>query len=325
MARNPADVDVAVGILCDEAGRVLLARRPEGKPLSGYLEFPGGKLEGSEAPVDALIRELAEEIGVTADAADFEPLIRFEHAYPEFTVRLHAYTASRWQGKPVGAEGQALSWHHRSDLPDLPLLPANRPLLNALVLPGLLQVTPVLTAESVSAFAPALERAITGELAGSGSVGLVIRVQGEAALAQLQTHLAPVLADAAGPVLLNFGGVADSLPEGFSGLHLPARAMREVTRRPAGTGLTGASVHTPEEARRARELGLDYVIAGNVRSTPSHPDRPALGWDRFEVIAQAAGLPAYAIGGVGPKDLAQARVHWGQGVAGIRAFWPEMA
>ena len=319
MARNP--VDVAVGVLCGEAGRVLLARRPEDKILAGYLEFPGGKLEEGEAPVDALVRELAEEIGIVADAADFEPLIRFEHAYPEFTVRLHAYAISRWQGKPVGAEGQALEWHDCSTLPDLPLLPANRPLLNALVLPALLRVTPVLTAKSVPVFASTLERVIIG----SESVGLVIRVEGEPALVRLQTRLAPVLADAAWPVLLNFGGVIDRLPEGFSGLHLPARAMLELGRRPAGTGLTGASVHSPEEARRARELGLDYVIAGNVRSTPSHPGRAPLGWNRFEEIAFAAGLPAYAIGGVGPKDLPRARVHWGQGVAGIRAFWPETA
>lgn len=306
--------------MCDAAGRVLLARRPADKTLAGYLEFPGGKLERNETPVHALARELAEEVGVVVDVADLEPLIRFEHTYPESTVRLHAYTTSRWQGEPVGAEGQALGWHDRASLPGLPLLPANRPLLNALALPPLLRVTPLLTLESLPGFAHILERAITAGEPG----GFVIRVDDEAALAQLQAHLAPVLAGAECPLLINPGEASD-LPEGFSGLHLPTRAMLELGRRPAGPGLIGASVHDPEEARRARELGLDYVIVGNVRPTPSHPDRPPLGWMRFEEIALAAGLPAYAIGGVGPVDLPLARSHWGQGVAGIRAFWPETA
>lgn len=319
MPRNP--INVAVGILCDEAGRVLLARRPSGKTLAGYLEFPGGKVEAGETPVEALARELAEEIGVVTAAADLEPLIRFEHVYPEMAVRLHAYTVGRWQGQPVGAEGQVLGWHDRADLPGLPLLPANRPLLNALVLPALLQVTPRLDAESVPAFAPSLARAITS----GGTSGILIRVTGDTVLPQLQARLAPVLADTAKPVLLNAGGVPDRFSGDFSGLHLPARSMRELTARPGVPGLIGASVHTLEEARLARELDLDYVIVGNVRSTPSHPGRAPLGWTRFEELAMAAGLPAYAIGGLGPGDLGHARSHWGQGVAGIRAFWTDMA
>lgn len=311
-------MDVAVGVLCDEAERILLARRPSGKPLPGYLEFPGGKVETGETPVDALIRELAEEIGVVVNAADLEPLIRFEHTYPDFTVRLHAYTASHWQGEPINAEDQELGWHDRAALRDLPLLPANRPLLNALALPSMLRVTPLLTVESVPVFAHALERALASDEPG----GIVIRLDGRGVLSSLYERLEPVIRHAGRPLILNPGEVLD-LPEGFKGLHLPARTMHELEQKPASPGLIGASVHTPEEARRANELGLDYVIIGNLRSTSSHPGRSPLGWSRFEEIALTAGLPAYAIGGVGPKDLPLVRGHWGQGVAGIRAFWPE--
>lgn len=319
MGRDP--IDVAVGVLRDRASRVLLSRRPAGKTLAGYLEFPGGKVEAGEKPVEALARELAEETGVVVGISDLEPLIRFEYAYPEFSVRLHAYTTSRWEGDPVGAEEQALGWHDRATLPDRPMLPANRPVLNALALPGLLQVTPLLDAESAPAFSQMLERAIAERREG----GILVRVTDRQALARLQTGLAPLMEDAARPVLLNLGEASDSLPVGFSGLHLPARTMSGLTARPAVPGWVGASVHTPTEAHRARDLGLDYVIVGNIRPTASHPDRPPLGWNRFEEIALAAGVPAYAIGGLGPGDLQLARGHWGQGVAGIRAFWPETA
>ncbi len=318
MVRNP--LDVAVAVMCDGTGRVLLARRPADKTLPGYLEFPGGKVERGETPAQALIRELDEELRVIAEVDDLEPLIRFEHAYPDFVVRLHAYSIARWQGEPTGAEGQALCWQERSSLPDLPLLPANRPLLKALALPDVLRLTPLLTEETVPGFARILELAVTSDEPG----GVVIRAAHAKALSQLQAYLVPVLTAAAWPVLLNIGAVGE-LPKGFSGLHLPAHAMLELGCRPTVPGLIGASVHNPDEAHRARRLGLDYVIVGNVRSTPSHPDRPPLGWARFEEIALAAGLPAYAVGGVSPDDLALVRRHWGQGVAGIRAFWPEMA
>ncbi len=277
-------------------------------------------MESGETPVDALARELVEEIGVVVDAADLEPLIRFEHPYPEFTVRLHAYTASHWQGEPVGAEGQVLGWHDRASLRDLPLLPANWPLLNALGLPSMLRVTPLLTVESAPGFARVLGQAITSSEPG----GIVIRVDGRDALARLLERMAPALRYAGRLLILNPGEAIDP-PEGFHGLHLPARTLRELNHRPACSALIGASVHTPEEACRAHDLGLDYVIVGNVRSTPSHPDRQPLGWTRFEEIASAAGVPAYAIGGVAPKDLSLVRGHWGQGVAGIRAFWQGMA
>ena len=318
MARNP--INVALGVMFDEAGRILLARRPAGKALSGYLEFPGGKVERGENPAETLARELTEEIGIVTAAADCEPLIRYEYAYPDFTVRLHAYTVFRWQGEPVGAEGQVLGWHDRASLPALPLLPANRVLLNALALPALLRVTPVLTIESFPVFANTLERVIAAGEPG----GIIIRLDGAAALEQLKQRLTSVLATASQPVLLN-PGEAVALPEGFSGLHLPGRALRGLKQRPPGPGLIGASVHDPGEARRAGELALDYVVVGNLRPTPSHPGRPPLGWARFEEIALAAGLPSYAIGGADPGDVSLVRSHWGQGVAGIRAFWPGMA
>lgn len=313
-------VDVAVGVLQGTAGRVLLACRPPGTPLAGYLEFPGGKLEPGERPEQALVRELCEEIGVAVEPGGFRPLIRIEHDYPGCTVRLHAYQVARWRGEPAGREGQALAWHRPPELSGLRLLPANRALVNALSLPGLLRMTPLLSGASAPAFADTLEQM----LAEGGAGGLVIRIADIPALETLQSRLGPLAVDPARPLILNAGDVR-GLPDGFSGLHLPARILPLLELRPETPGWIGASVHDEEEARRAGKLGLDYIVVGNVAETRSHPGRPALGWARFSEIALAAGLPAYAVGGMAPDDLARAHAHWGQGVAGIRAFWPEAA
>jgi len=109
---------------------------------------------------------------------------------------------------------------------------------------------------------------------------------------------------------------------GMDGVHLSARRLASLEARPA-LGLAGASCHGPEELARAAALGLDYALLSPVRPTASHPERPALGWERFAAWARevAGTLPVYALGGVGPEDLGRAREAGAWGVAGIRAFW----
>lgn len=120
---NP--IDVAVGILMKPNGDVLLGRRPQGKPYSGYWEFPGGKVETGEAIVAALAREFAEELGVTIGSA--EPWCCVEHVYPHAHVRLHFYFIRHWQGEPQRLEGQELAW--QGTVAVEPLLPATIPLI----------------------------------------------------------------------------------------------------------------------------------------------------------------------------------------------------
>jgi 8-oxo-dGTP diphosphatase len=83
----------------------------------------------------------------------------------------------------------------------------------------------------------------------------------------------------------------------------------------------GASCHDAADLERARALGADYAVLGPVRATPTHPGATPLGWEGFARLAVGAGLPVYAIGGVGPAEIPQAWRHGAQGVAGISAFW----
>jgi 8-oxo-dGTP diphosphatase len=310
-------IEVAVGVLQRTDGKVLVGERSAGKSLPGYLEFPGGKIEFGETPTAALERELNEELGLSVDGSCLHRLIRFEYAYPEFGVRLYVYRLENWADEPVGREGQHLSWKMPADLFTAPLLPANRPILNALTLPSSLLITPRIKPGETGAFGHRLERALANDKPG----GVILRLSDP----PLWESLARLLAAARtrGQILiLNSGGVT-SLPPIFHGLHLSAAALTALEARPTVDGWIGASVHCVEEAIQARRLGLDYIIAGSVRDTPSHPGTESLGWDRFEKIVAAAGIPTYAIGGVGPVDLPRVRAHWGQGIAAIRAFWPE--
>ncbi|MGH8126805.1 MAG: Nudix family hydrolase [Gammaproteobacteria bacterium] len=308
---------MAVGVLQRADGTVLVSERQADKNLAGYLEFPGGKIESGETSAVALRRELHEELGISTAEACLRPLIRFEHDYPEFRVSLCAYRIGAWEGEPVGREGQCLSWYTPKDLFEAPLLPANRPLLNALTLPSTLLITPRPEPGETDAFVQRFEQALAGE----HPDGAILRLRDRTLLKLLEAPLAAVAYRRERPLILNSGEVTPCLPKGFSGLHLPASVLATLDARPAVDGWVGASVHTVEEAAHARRLGLDYVIAGNVRETPSHPGGKPLGWSGFEEIVAAAGIPAYAIGGMTPEDLFRVRLCWGQGVAAIHAFW----
>jgi 8-oxo-dGTP diphosphatase len=122
-------VDVVAAALVDDAGRVLVAQRPAGKSLAGLWEFPGGKIEPGEAPAAALVRELAEELGITVAEADLQPLSFVAHAYPDFHLLMLLYTCTRWTGEPCGDEGQPIAWHRPAALAALAMPPADVPLL----------------------------------------------------------------------------------------------------------------------------------------------------------------------------------------------------
>jgi len=119
--------------LVDVDNRVLLAQRPQGKAMAGLWEFPGGKLAPDERPEEALIRELAEELGITVKPACLAPLTFASHAYPDFHLLMPLYVCRRWEGIPQGREGQALKWVRAKALRDYPMPAADEPLVPHLI------------------------------------------------------------------------------------------------------------------------------------------------------------------------------------------------
>ena len=124
---------VAAVALIDADGRVLLAKRPEGKSLAGLWEFPGGKVEPSERPEQALIRELKEELGIDVEASCLAPLTFASHAYEDFHLLMPLYVCRRWKGLVQAMERQELKWVFAKDLKNYPMPPADLPLIPHLI------------------------------------------------------------------------------------------------------------------------------------------------------------------------------------------------
>ncbi|WP_458095730.1 GNAT family N-acetyltransferase [Roseomonas sp. WA12] len=120
---------VAACALIDPDGRVLLARRPEGKPMAGLWEFPGGKLAAGETPEEALIRELREELGIDVSAACLAPFAFASHPLEGRHLLMPLYLCRRWTGTVEGREGQALAWVRPMKLGDYAMPPADKPLV----------------------------------------------------------------------------------------------------------------------------------------------------------------------------------------------------
>lgn len=307
-------VHVVAGVLaCGE--QILVAQRLPGDHRQGKWEFPGGKVLSGESACHALARELREELGIDVQAA--HPLIRVRHDYTDKTVFLDVWRVTAYEGEPHGREGQCIRWVHRDALNTLDWLEANRPIVQAVRLPALYLIT---DEERVvhGDFLPILERALR---AGARLLQLRAPQLESRAYEQVARRTVPICHRYGAQVLLN----AD--PElvracGADGVHLNSRRLQALRDRPLGSEhWVAASTHGAEELARAAALGVDFVVVSPVLPTLSHPQRPALGWERFGELVATSRLPAYALGGMGVEHLAAARAHGAQGLSMVRGVW----
>lgn len=308
---GPEFVHIAVGVLGNDRGEILICQRPPEKIYPGEWEFPGGKVEPGEPVETALARELHEELGIAVQEA--RPLIRLRYVYPELSVELDTWLVSRYAGQPSSTEHPALAWVTREDLPRWALLAADRPIVNALRLPAHCVFTPpdldpARLLEAAARLPPALLRLRLPALA-------------DGPYRQLARECAQTLAQAGLQLVLD-RDPADLDASGARGWHVDSARLRGLQRRPvAAARWFGASCHDADELAAAHACGADYAVLGPVRPTGTHANAPVLGWNGFARLARCAGLPVYAIGGVGPADLEDAWRHGAQGVAGISAYW----
>lgn len=308
------EIHVVAAVLRDREGRVLIAERPAGKPMAGYWEFPGGKLEAGEPAQQALKRELSEELGITVHHA--HRLLRLTHDYPERRVHLDVWRVTHHAGELESREGQELAWVAPEALKDWNLLPADEPIVKALTLPPLMLVTP--EPDDESAFLERLQQSL-----GAGIDLVQLRAHG------LEPERFDVLAlavlslchDHGARVILNTSMEMARKMHG-DGVHLSQRRLRSLQPEVLdGSLLTGVSCHSAEEILKALEYAPDYLCVGPVQESASHPGAKPLGWERFAALVALSPIPVYAIGGMGYGDLEMARAHGGHGIAAIRSLW----
>ena len=120
---------VAAVALVDPDGRVLIARRPEGKSMAGLWEFPGGKVHDGETPEQAVVRELDEELGIDTRQSCLAPIGFASHGYEDFHLLMPLYVCRVWRGTATAREGQDLAWVRPARLTDYPMPPADVPLV----------------------------------------------------------------------------------------------------------------------------------------------------------------------------------------------------
>ena len=125
-------IHVVACALIDVDGRVLLARRPEGKSMAHLWEFPGGKIEADETPEQAIIRELEEELAIDTKSTCLAPLSFVSHEYDEFHLVMLLYVCRRWWGTPKPIEASELAWVRAPRLGDYDMPAADKPLIAAL-------------------------------------------------------------------------------------------------------------------------------------------------------------------------------------------------
>jgi 8-oxo-dGTP diphosphatase len=314
-------LNVAAGVILRADGKVLLGRRPEGKSWAGWWELPGGKLEPGETVLQALIRELDEELGIHVTEA--YPWVTYVHAYPHTTVRLAFCQVTGWQGEPEGREKQQLQWidpNHANEIGDV--LPATLPPLRWLRLPTTYGISAIGTPGDLDPFLAKLEAALAGGLRlmqlrepqwpqGPGATSLHAAMQ--QVLQRCRTYDARLLINSIHPV--TWWSLAD-------GVQLRVADATPLRHRPAlaNNALVGVSAHDAVQVAHAREIGADFAVLGPVYETPSHPDQPGLGWIGFQQAIRDAGLPVLAIGGQSGATLVEARRHGAHGIAGIRGL-----
>jgi 8-oxo-dGTP diphosphatase len=313
------EVHVAVAVIVRD-GRVLIARRPDHVHQGGLLEFPGGKVEPGESVQAALVREIAEETSLRVPEASLEPVIGIRHDYGDKRVFLDVWETRAAEGEAEGCEGQPIEWLAPEQLRDEDFPAANRPIIRALRLPRQLAIT-----GAASDPDQAIARLRAGlETARPSLVVLRAPTMSAQAYRDLAATALPVC-EKAGAALIVHGGpeVFRAIP-GARGLHLPWREAAGLSARPVPEDVwLGVSCHNRQEIEQATAIGADYVTLGPVKPTESHPGAPSLGWPAFTDLVSEATLPVFALGGLSPGDLQEARQRGGQGVAGIGFWWPK--
>ena len=314
---------VAVAVISDMNGRVLVSQRHSDSHLGSMWEFPGGKVEADETVEEALVREIDEELRLTITEA--RPLIRIPYAYPDKYVLLDVWKVITYTGEPTGAEGQAVKWVSLEDIIAMQMPLANKTIVTACQLPDKYMITPEPydTGRGWNDYLNQLESSLE-----SGIRLLQFRSKSltPSDYVELAKEVISICHRKDCKVILNMNmqEIDTHMMTALDcdGWHLQSKDLLKLGSRAIScTKLLSASCHSIEEVLHANRIGCDFILLGPVERTLTHPDTAPMGWETFASICDESVVPVYALGGMHSKHLPLAWRSGAQGIAGIRTFW----
>ena len=302
-------VSVAVGVIKNPQGQILIALRDDARHQGGLWEFSGGKIEANETAEQALKRELKEELGI--DVVQATPLITIKHQYPDKTVQLRVFTVEHFTSEPHSAENQPIQWVNPNELKNYAFPAANLPIITAAQLPPFYAILddsePLLLKENLQKLLAKGLKLIQARLKNLSS----------AASRAFLDYAYPLCQQHSALLLINSAVATDKSADG---VHLTSRDLMTMQQRPANVQWLAASCHNLQEIQHAEHIGVDFVVLAPVLATKTHPDTPPMGWQKFAELVGQCKMPVYALGGQTLADLNNAQQAGGQGIAAIRTF-----
>ncbi len=302
-------LQVAVGVIKNPEGKILISHRHAALHQGGLWEFPGGKIEPFETAEAALERELKEELNI--DVISAMPLITIRHRYPDRFVQLNVFLVEQFSGEAESCEGQPFKWVAPAELDQYEFPSANRPIVAAAKLPPYYAI---LDDADEALLLPNLQKILDK---GIKLIQARLKNLSPTAVATFIEQAYPLCRQQQAVLLMN-SAVECSVE--VDGIHLTSRDLMALTEHPENCRWLAASCHNLEQLQQAQDIGADFAVLAPVLPTQTHPGAAVLGWEQFADLVAQVNLPVYALGGMTEASLNQARHSGGQGIAAIRAF-----
>lgn len=311
-------VHVAVAVIKNQHGQYFIAQRAKNAHQGGLWEFPGGKVENDESVLEALKRELFEEIGIALIHAT--PLIQIHHDYHDKSVLLDVWSVDEFTGEAFGKEEQKTAWIKQDDFPLYNFPAANLPIIKALQLPDKYMITGKFHTEN-----ELMLHIQSGLKKGIKLVQFRASDLTEGIYFEYAKKIHALCEKKHAKLLLNtsINNYKKYQAHKYShGIHLTAKELKlfSSTELPDNL-LIATSTHNKEELLFAEKNKIDFAVLSPINKTSTHPDSIPLGWDKFKALTDIINIPVYALGGMTENDLITAKSNGGHGISAIGAFW----
>ena len=292
------NLHISIGLLFHQA-KVLVGLREENQHQGNKYEFPGGKVEDGETPEQACRREVHEEVGILLD--QWYPFDFIRHEYDDVIVNLHLFHAA--------VPEQLLEkiqlpwwWYSRPELLDLNFPKANKAMVKRLYWHPQIKISADLAmVQQLSDAQLMYWRTDAGQ-------------QSHMALSEINVEQLPLL-------IINvelWKQLNTIQQQNIGAVHLKQEQLLQMNCNDLQVGQRYiAACHDEQSVRHAAKIGCDAVLLSPVLTTATHPDAEALGWKKFAQIAQQVDIPVFALGGMQPDMMLEAKEHYAYGLAGI--------